>query len=130
MKKRPHRLSRREREIVDILHAEGRATVARIRECMEAPPTGNAVRALLQILEDKGEVRRSPGSGREFLFSPVESRGKAGAGALQHVLETFFEGSIEKALATHLARKRTELSAEEFARLERLIEESKPTTPE
>ena len=128
MKKRTHRLSRREREITDILHAEEKASIARIRECMESPPTANAVRALLQILEDKGEVKRTPGSGREFLFSPKESRKKAGGGALQHVLETFFEGSIEQALATHFAKNRSRLTVEDFAKLEKLIDQSKPNT--
>lgn len=126
MKKSAHRLSRREREILDILHAEGKASVSQIRGKMEAAPTANAVRALIQILEDKGEVRRMPGTGRENLFSPVESRRKAGVGALQHVLETFFGGSIEKALAAHFSKKRTELTAEKYEQLERLIDESKP----
>jgi len=109
---------------MDILFALGNATTAQIREAMGDPPTGNAVRTLLQILEDKGHVRRRR-QGREYLFSPVLSRARAGFGALQHVLETFFEGSIEKALTSHLTRKYSDLSDDEYKALMLLIEEAR-----
>ncbi|MEM7013443.1 MAG: crosslink repair DNA glycosylase YcaQ family protein, partial [Verrucomicrobiota bacterium] len=103
-------LSRREREILDIVFALGEATSAQIRERLNNAPTGNAVRALIQILEDKGELVRLRKEGREFVFGPRENRGRAGLRAMKHVVETFYEGSVATALAAHLTKGKGELS--------------------
>lgn len=115
-------LPRREREILNILFALGEATSAQIRERMENPPTGNSVRAHLQILENRGEIVRDHKVGREFVYKPAESVGRAGLRALGHVIETFFEGSISTALAAHLA-KGEDVDEKEYERLKKLIEE-------
>jgi predicted transcriptional regulator len=120
MSARP-KLSRREREIMDVLYALGTATTEQIREGMDDPPSGNAVRTLLQILEEKGHLIRRR-IGKEYEYSPTQSRTRAGFAALQHVLATFYEGSIEKALTAHLARKKEKLSADDLERLKRLID--------
>lgn len=107
--------------MMDILYAEGEATVEGVRGKMVNEPTANAVRAMLQILEGKGEVKRWK-RGREFVYAPAKERKRAGAGALEHVLDTFFEGSMEAALASHLAKRRQKMSGEEFDRLKGLID--------
>ena len=114
-------LSRRERQLMDILYTLGTATTEEIRERMDDAPTSNAVRTLLQILEEKGHLRRIK-DGREYTYEPTQSRARAGLKAFQHVLETFYEGSIEKALTAHLARKQEELTPEDVERLKELIE--------
>ena len=85
----------------------------------------NAVRTLLQILEEKGHVKRRPGKGREFIFSPTVKRSRAGIRALEHVLETFYEGSIEKALTAHLVRRKEALTPEDYERMRQLIDEAR-----
>ena len=121
----PEKLSRRERQIMDVLFALKSATSGQIREQLPDPPSGNAVRTLLQILEEKGHVKRKPGKGREYIFSPTVKRSRAGIRALEHVLETFYEGSIEKALTAHLVRKKEALSAEDYERMRQLIDEAR-----
>ncbi|MCI0539798.1 MAG: BlaI/MecI/CopY family transcriptional regulator, partial [Verrucomicrobiales bacterium] len=79
-----------------------------------------AVRTLLQILEEKGHLRRIK-DGKEYTYEPTQSRARAGLKAFQHVLETFYEGSIEKALTAHLARNQ-DLTHEDFERLKQLID--------
>lgn len=118
-----NQLSRRERQIMDILYALGKATTEDIRREMEDPPTGNAVRTFLQILEAKGHLRRIK-AGKEYICEPTKNRARAGIQAFQHVLETFYEGSIERALTAHLTRKRTELTQSEYDRLRQLIDDA------
>ena len=110
---------------MDVLYAMRSATSAQIRERISDAPSGNAVRTLLQILEEKGHVKRRRHRGREYLFSPTVQRSRAGIRALEHVLETFYEGSIEKALTAHLARKKVNLSENDHARLRSLIDEAR-----
>ena len=110
---------------MDVLYAMQSATSAQIRERLPEAPSGNAVRTLLQILETKGHVKRRKQQGREYLFSPIVHKSRAGIRALEHVLETFYEGSIEKALTAHLAKKKEVLSAEDFERLQRLIDDAR-----
>ena len=119
----PSTLSRRERQIMDILFARGEATVRQIQESLEVPPTVMAVRRMLHILEEKGHLNRYQ-DGREVVYSPRESRKTAGSNALKHVLDTFFCGAIDDALAAHFARKE-EVSAEQLARLQELIAQAK-----
>ena len=114
-------LPRREREIMNILFSGKEATSARIRGLLTNAPTGNAVRATLQILEDKGLIVRAKKVGREFVYQPKENTARAGLRALRGVLETFFEGSLATALATQLT-KGEEIDEEEYARLKKLVE--------
>ena len=120
----PPQLSRRERQLMDILFSLESATTAQIREQMEDPPSANAVRTLLQILETKGHLRKKR-IGREYLFSPTKPRSRAGLEALQHVLSTFYEGSIENALTAHLTQKRSAPTEDDYHRLMKLIEQTR-----
>jgi predicted transcriptional regulator len=117
-------LSRRERQIMDILYASGEASVLEIQSALPEAPTPMAVRRMLQILEEKGTIVRRK-EGREFIYRPKQARKRAGSKALKHVLETFFEGSLEQALAAHLSDGEAKMSAEEVSRLMRLIEQER-----
>ena len=119
----PSTLSRRERQIMDILFARGEATVRQIQELLDEPPTVMAIRRMLQILEEKGHLKRRQ-EGREVVYGPRESRKTAGSNALKHVLETFFDGAIDEALAAHFARKE-DISQEQLARLQEMIARAK-----
>lgn len=117
-------LSRREREILNILYAQGGATTMEVVAAMDAPPTDKAVRRLLHILEEKGHVRRRH-RGREVVYVPKRSRKVAGTNALQHVIDTFFGGALDDALAAHLAKKEVDLSPDQLQRIKRLIDDSR-----
>ena len=120
----PESLSRRERQIMDILFAEGEAAVRTIREQMPDELSATAVRTFLRILTEKGHVRRRR-AGREYLYRPKARRTPAGRSALNRVLDTFFEGSLEKALAAHLADRRGKPSDEELDRIRGMIDEAR-----
>ncbi|MHB8974302.1 MAG: BlaI/MecI/CopY family transcriptional regulator [Pirellulaceae bacterium] len=117
-------LSRRERQIMDAVFALGEATVNKVVETIPSPPTAMAVRRMMHILEEKGHLRRRQ-SGREVIYVPRESKGKAGRNALENVLETFFGGSLEEALAAHLHSRKDGVTADERERLIALIEQTK-----
>ena len=117
-------LSRRERQIMDAVFALGQATVKQVVETIPSPPTAMAVRRMMHILEEKGHLRRRQ-SGREVIYVPRESRGKAGRSALEKVLKTFFGGSLEEALAAHLHSRKDGVTADERERLIALIEQAK-----
>ena len=117
-------LSRRERQIMDIIFARGEASVLQIQERLPDAPTTMAIRRMISILEEKGHLTRRK-EGREFLYRARKSRKTTGAKALQHVLNTFFQGSVEEALATHLGRRETDLSEEELKRMIELIEKTR-----
>ena len=95
-------LSRRERQIMEVIFGRGEATVREIQEELPEAPTPMAIRRMMQILEEKGAVKRRK-EGREFVYSPIGSREKASRGALENVLQTFFGGSIENLIASHFA---------------------------
>ncbi len=116
-------LSRRERQIMDAVFALGEATVNHVVETIPAPPTTAAVRRMMHILEEKGYLRRRE-SGREVVYVPRQKKGKAGRLAFEQVLETFFGGSLEEALAAHLHSRKDQVSADERARLIALIEQA------
>jgi len=117
-------LSRRERQIMDAVFVLGQATVNKVVATIPSPPTAMAVRRMMHILEEKGHLRRRQ-SGREVIYVPCESRGKAGRSALENVLETFFGGSLEEALSAHLHSRKDGVSAEERKRLIALIEQAR-----
>ena len=117
-------LSRRERQIMNAVFALGEATVNQVVDTIPSPPTAMAVRRMIHILEEKGHLRRRQ-SGREVIYVPRESKGKAGRSALANVLETFFGGSLEEALAAHLHSRKDGVTADERERLIALIEQAK-----
>jgi predicted transcriptional regulator len=116
-------LSRRERQIMDAVFALGEATVNQVVEAIPSPPTTMAVRRMMHILEEKGHLRRRE-SGREVIYVPRQTKGKAGRLAFEQVLETFFGGSLEEALAAHLHSRKDQVSADERERLIALIEQA------
>jgi predicted transcriptional regulator len=119
----PSELSRRERQIMDAVFALGEATVNQVAEAIPSPPTPMAVRRMMHILEEKSFLRRRE-QGREVIYAPRQTKQKAGRRALERVLETFFGGSLEEALAAHLHSRKQQVSADERARLITLIEQA------
>lgn len=117
-------LSRRERQIMDILFARHEATVNQVCEALPQPPTPMAVRRMMHILEEKGHVNRRE-QGREVIYMPRETKEKAGRTAFQRVLETFFGGSLEEALSAHLLSRQNKVTSEERDRLVKLIEQAR-----
>jgi len=117
-------LSRRERQIMEIVYARGSATATEVRAAMADPPSRTAVRTFLKILEGKGYLLHET-RGREFVYQPTQPRRRVGQSALRGLLHTFFDGSLEKALAAHLADPESELSPGELKRLGRLINEAR-----
>ena len=119
----PSSLSRRERQIMDIIYSLSEASVNQVLERLPDPPGRTAVRTLLRILEEKGHVVHHK-LGREFIYQPTRPRKRAGISAFQQVLDIFYNGSIEKAVAAHLSDVEV-LDDDELARLESLIEGAK-----
>jgi predicted transcriptional regulator len=117
-------LSRRERQIMDILHRSGRATAAEVLEGLPDAPSYSAVRALLKILETKGHVRHEE-EGRAYVYMPVARRTDARQSALSHLLRTFFDNSAEQAVAALLAIKGEKMSEAELERMSKLIDAAK-----
>jgi BlaI family penicillinase repressor len=117
-------LSRREREIMEVLYAAEGLTAAEVRERMPDAPGYSAVRALLRILEGKGHIRHEE-RGPRYVYSPVVSRAKARKSALKSLVQTFFDGSPEQAVAALIDESRTKLGAAELDRLALLIAEAR-----
>lgn len=117
-------LSRRERQIMDVIYRLGRATAADVLENLPDPPSYSAVRALLRVLEAKGHLKHEP-AGPRYVFLPTVPRERARASALRQLLHTFFDGSTEQAVAALLDLSSTKLSDAELAKLGRLIAQAK-----
>jgi BlaI family transcriptional regulator, penicillinase repressor len=125
MRKDGHRnLSRRERQIMDILYQRGRATASEILEAMADPPTYSAVRAKLRVLEDKGHVRHEEEALR-YVYLPTVARDSARRSAMRHLLSTFFDDSVEQAVAALLDVSSANLAPADLDRISRLIEEAR-----
>lgn len=118
-------LSRRERQIIDILYRRKRATAAEVQAALPDPPSYSAVRAMLRILEEKGHVRHEQ-DGPRYVYVPTVARDSAKRSALRHMLQTFFDGSAEKAISA-LLDDTSKLSDAELSRLARLIEQARKT---
>jgi predicted transcriptional regulator len=116
--------SRREREIMDALYKLGRASAAQILEQIADPPTYTAIRTLLTILEKKGHVRHLS-DGTRYIYEPLVAREQMGRRAIDSLLKTFFDDSIERAVTALLTRKDAEISHDELERLSQLIEKAK-----
>ncbi len=117
-------LSRRERQIMDIVYAEGRATAATVRENLPEAPSYSAVRALLRILEGKGHLQHES-DGNRYVYLPTVPRGTARRSALKNLLHTFFDDSPENAMAALLDLGKDELGPDDLDRLAQIIEKAR-----
>ncbi len=119
-----HELSRRERQIMDVLFQHGKATAAEVREGMPDAASYSAVRAQLRILEEKGHVTHEQ-DGPRYLYRPTVTKARATRSALKHMVDTFFDGSAERAMAALLDDSASGLTDQELDRLERLIQQAR-----
>jgi predicted transcriptional regulator len=117
-------LSRRERQIMDILYQRGKSSATEVREAMPDPPSYSAVRAMLRILEDKGHVKHLA-EGLKYVYLPTVARDKAKRSAVKHLLETFFKDSPEQVVAALLDVSSTRLTRQELDRIAEMIERAK-----
>ena len=117
-------LTRREREIMDILYRLGRASAQEVLKAMAEAPSYSAVRALLRLLEERGHVKHVE-DGTRYVYLPAVTRSEARRKALSHVVTTFFGGSVEQAMLTLVESSRSKLSAEELERLSEIVERAK-----
>jgi len=117
-------LSRRERQIMDIIYRMGRATVGEVMEKLTGEPAYSTVRAQLRVLEEKGHLRHEE-HGLRYVYLPKVPRHMVRQSALRHVVDTFFEGSAGKAVAALLGKEGFKISADELDRISKLIEEAK-----
>jgi predicted transcriptional regulator len=121
----PHSaLSRREREIMDVLYRLGRATANEVMEQLSGEPNYSTVRTQLRVLETKGHVRHEE-HGLRYIYIPTAPRHSVRQSALKHLIETFFEGSAEKMLSTLLGSEGSKLSDEDLDRLAQLIKKAR-----
>jgi BlaI family penicillinase repressor len=117
-------LSPREQQIMDIVYQRERVNVADVMEALSDPLSNSAVRTHLRILESKGYLRHIEEEGK-YIYLPVRPRQKAARSALAQLLTTFFDGSVEKVMATLLSVKETDLSPEELDRLQTMIDQAR-----
>ena len=117
-------LSRRERQIIDILYRRGRATAAEVMEDLPGDSSYSTVRTQLRVLEEKGHVRHEQ-DGQRYVYSPAVPRGTARRSALKHLVETFYEGSVEQAVAALLGGEGSRLTGEQLDRIEDLIKKAR-----
>jgi len=117
-------LSRRERQIIDILYRRGRATAAEVMQDLPGQPSYSTVRTQLRVLEEKGHVRHED-DGQRYVYSPAIARGTVRRSALKHLVETFFDGSVEQTVAALLGSDATRLSEEELQRIAGLIDKAR-----
>jgi predicted transcriptional regulator len=117
-------LSRRERQIIDILYRRGRATAAEVMEDLPGDSTYSTVRTQLRVLEEKGHIRHEQ-DGQRYVYSPAVPRGTVRRSALKHLVETFYEGSVEQAVAALLGGEGSRLTDEQLDRIEDLIRKAR-----
>jgi len=117
-------LSRRERQIMDVVYRLGKATVSDVLERLPDPPSYSAVRALMRILEEKGHLSHEQ-DGPRYVYVPTIGRDNAKRSALRHMLKTFFDGSAEQAISALLDESSQKLSDAELDRLARLIDQAR-----
>src|SRR5215831_14450945 len=117
-------LSKRERQIMEILYRRGKASASEVRTAMQDAPSYSAVRAMLRVLEEKGHVTHKA-EGLKYVYVPTVGRDKAKRSAVKHLLDTFFNGSPEQAVAALLDVASTRLTREELDRMSHLIEQAR-----
>ena len=118
-------LSRRERQIMDILYQNGKASAQELRDAMPDAPSYSAVRAMLRVLEEKGHVKHQE-DGPRYVFTPSVPLAKARRSAVKHLLQTFFDDSVGEAVAGLLGNSK--LKAEELDKIEELIARARKDT--
>jgi BlaI family transcriptional regulator, penicillinase repressor len=123
-----HQLSRRERQIMDLLYQKGRATAGEIMRALPGKPSDSTVRTQLRVLEAKGHVRHDE-HGLRYMYTPVVPRRAVRKSALRHVIDTFFDGSAEKVVAALLGGEAARLSDEELDRIAELIAKARQEGP-
>ncbi len=123
-KKELSTLSRRERQIMDIIYSRGKASATEVMASLPDPPSYSAVRALLRVLEEKGHLRHEQ-DGQRYVYSPTVERERAKRSALRRVLQTFFDDSAEDAVAALLDISQESLSDGELKRMENLIKQAR-----
>ena len=114
-------LSRRERQIMDILYQRGKASVTEVRELMKDAPGYSAVRAMMGVLEEKGHARHQA-EGLKYVYMPTVAREKAKRSAVKHLLDTFFAGEPDQIVAALLDVSAARLTREELDRMSEMIE--------
>jgi predicted transcriptional regulator len=117
-------LTRRERQIMDVLFRRGRATAAEVMDELTGEPSYSTVRTQLRVLEEKGHVRHE-GDGVRFVYMPAVTRHAARKSALRHLIDTFFDGSAEKAVAALLGGEGARLTDEQIDRIAGMIEKAR-----
>lgn len=117
-------LGRRERQIMNVVYRLGRASVSDVREHLPDPPSYSAVRAMLNLLEEKGHLTHEQ-DGLRYIYRPTAARAQLRRSALRHVVQTFFDGSPTSAVAALLEMADGELSASDRARLAKMIAQAK-----
>ena len=117
-------LTRRERQIMDVLLRRGRATAAEVMNDLPGGQAYSTIRTQLRVLEEKGYVRHED-DGVRYVYTPAVDRKSARRSALRHLVETFFEGSAEQAVAALLGGEASRISDEELDRLSELIADAK-----
>lgn len=124
MPKTHETLSRREREMMNIIFARGQATATEVMEGMADPPSYSAVRATLRILEQKGHLKHQH-DGARYVYLPTLNRDKVRLSALDQLLTTFFDGSAANVVATLIEKQKGNLTADELDRLSDLIDQAR-----
>jgi BlaI family transcriptional regulator, penicillinase repressor len=122
-------LSRRERQILDVVYALGRASALQVMAKLPDAPSKTAVRTFLRILEEKGHLVHEE-EGRTYVYRPCRPRERAGSGALRRVLDVFFGGSLEQAVAAHLGESADDLDEAELKRVASLIQQARKARKE
>jgi BlaI family penicillinase repressor len=117
-------LSRRERQIMDILYSRGKSSASDVREAMPNAPGYSAVRAMMRVLEEKGHVKHEV-DGLKYVYAPTVPRDKAKRSAVKHLLDTFFNDSPEQVVAALLDVSSTRMTREELDRMAQMIEKAK-----
>ena len=117
-------LSRRERQIMDILYRSGKASASDVRAAMDDAPSYSAVRALLRVLEEKGHVKHQA-EGLKYVYVPVLARDKAKRSAVKHLVDTFFDDAPEQVVAALLDVSSRRLSPEDLDRMAEMIEKAR-----
>ena len=123
MPKKPE-FSRREREIMDLIYRRGRATAAEVLAGMRNPPSYSAVRSTLSILENKGHLIHEQ-DGNRYVYRPTDDPKKARLSALDHVLDTFFDGSAAEVVSALIEERGTDISKPELDKLTQLIKQAR-----
>ena len=124
---RDRALTRRERQIMDILYRRGRATAAEVMDALTGDPNYSTVRTQLRVLEDKGQVRHEE-EGLRYVYSPAVPRRTARKSALRHLVDTFFDGSAEQVVGALLGGEGAGVTDEELARIADLVAKAKKET--